>query len=84
MQPVQERGLPIQTSRHFILIFLFNYIGDSLVIDTAVYEKWRANMPVYMIDKYAGNLKKLKASNLIGGEMMQAVLLCSVACSARS
>jgi S-formylglutathione hydrolase FrmB len=45
----------------------FNYIGDSLVADTAVYEKWRANMPLYMIDKYASNLKKLKAIKLDWG-----------------
>ncbi|MEP6845833.1 MAG: alpha/beta hydrolase-fold protein [Panacibacter sp.] len=45
----------------------FNYIGDSLVVDTAVYEKWRANMPLYMIDKYAANLKKLKAIKLDWG-----------------
>lgn len=45
----------------------FNYIGDSLVTDTAVYEKWRKNMPVYMIDKYADNLKKLKAIKLDWG-----------------
>ena len=45
----------------------FNYIGDSLVVDTAVYEKWRDNMPLYMIDKYASNLKKLKAIKLDWG-----------------
>ena len=45
----------------------FNYIGDSLVVDTAVYEKWRANMPVYMVDKYAANLKKLTAIKLDWG-----------------
>ncbi len=45
----------------------FNYIGDSLVVDTAVYQKWRANMPLYMIDKYASNLKKLKAIKLDWG-----------------
>ena len=45
----------------------FNYIEDSLVVDTAVYEKWRANMPAYMVDKYASNLKKLKAIKLDWG-----------------
>lgn len=39
----------------------FNYTGDSLVVDSVVYEKWRNNMPLYMIDKYASNLRKLKA-----------------------
>ena len=45
----------------------FNYIGDSLVVDTAIYEKWRNNMPLYMIDKYANNLKRLKAIKLDWG-----------------
>ena len=45
----------------------FNYINDSLVVDTAVYEKWRYNMPLYMIDKYTNNLKKLKAIKLDWG-----------------
>ena len=45
----------------------FNYVGDSLVVDTAVYTKWRNNMPLYMIDKYASNLKKLKAIKLDWG-----------------
>ena len=45
----------------------FNYIGDSLVVNTSVYDKWRANMPLYMVDQYAGNLKKLKAIKLEWG-----------------
>ena len=45
----------------------FNYIGDSLVVDTAVYDKWRTNMPLYMIDTYTSNLKKLKAIKLDWG-----------------
>jgi len=45
----------------------FNYNGDSLIVDTAVYEKWRANMPLYMIDKYLPNLKKLRAIKLDWG-----------------
>ena len=45
----------------------FNYVGDNLVVDTVVYEKWRNNMPLYMIDKYAANLKKLKAIKLDWG-----------------
>ena len=45
----------------------FNYIGDSLVVDKAVYEKWRDNMPLYMIDKYDSNLRKLKAIKLDWG-----------------
>ena len=45
----------------------FNYAGDSLVVDTVVYEKWRDNMPLYMIDKYVSNFKKLKAIKLDWG-----------------
>ncbi len=45
----------------------FNYVGDSLVVDSVVYEKWRDNMPLYMIDKYASNLRKLKAIKLDWG-----------------
>lgn len=45
----------------------FNYVADSLVVDSAVYKKWRENMPVYMIDKYASNFKKLKAIKLDWG-----------------
>ena len=45
----------------------FNYVGDSLVVDSMVYEKWRDNMPLYMIDKYALNLRKLKAIKLDWG-----------------
>lgn len=45
----------------------FNYVGNKLVVDTAVYEKWRSNMPFYMVDSYASNLKKLKAIKLDWG-----------------
>lgn len=45
----------------------FTYKGDGLVVDNAVLEKWNANMPVYMVDKYADNLRKLKAIKLDWG-----------------
>ncbi|MES1224011.1 MAG: alpha/beta hydrolase-fold protein [Bacteroidota bacterium] len=45
----------------------FTYLGDSLVADNAVLEKWNQNMPVYMADKYAANLRKLKAIKLDWG-----------------
>ena len=45
----------------------FNYVGDSLVVDSVVYAKWRDNMPLYMIDRYASNLRKLKAIKLDWG-----------------
>ena len=45
----------------------FTYKGDSLIVDNSVLEKWNHNMPVYMVDKYAGNLRKLKALKLDWG-----------------
>ena len=45
----------------------FNYKGDSLLVDDAVVEKWNQNMPVYMVDKYVNNLRKLKALKLDWG-----------------
>lgn len=51
----------------FYIDLPFTYVGDSLVVDTAAYAKWRANMPLYMIDRYAPNLKKLKALKLDWG-----------------
>ncbi len=39
----------------------FTYNGDSLVVNNMVLDKWNQNMPVYMVDKYADNLRKLKA-----------------------
>lgn len=45
----------------------FTYKGDSLVINEAIVEKWNQNMPVYMVDKYASNLRKLKAIKLDWG-----------------
>ena len=45
----------------------FTYKGDSLMVNNAVLEKWNQNMPVYMVDKYANNLRKLKALKLDWG-----------------
>jgi len=45
----------------------FTYKGDSLVINNSIVEKWNQNMPVYMVDKYASNLRKLKALKLDWG-----------------
>ncbi|HEX6225323.1 MAG TPA: alpha/beta hydrolase-fold protein, partial [Chryseolinea sp.] len=45
----------------------FSYQADSLIVNNSVLEKWNANMPVYMVDKYAGNLRKLKALKLDWG-----------------
>jgi S-formylglutathione hydrolase FrmB len=51
----------------FYCDFPFTYIGDSLIVNNDVLEKWNNNMPVYMVDKYAGNLRKLKAIKLDWG-----------------
>ena len=45
----------------------FTYQGDSLIVNDVVLEKWNQNMPVYMVDKYASNLRKLKALKLDWG-----------------
>jgi S-formylglutathione hydrolase FrmB len=45
----------------------FTYKGDSLIVNDAIVEKWNQNMPVYMVDKYASNLRKLKALKLDWG-----------------
>jgi S-formylglutathione hydrolase FrmB len=45
----------------------FTYIGDSLIVNNAVLEKWNQHMPVYMAAKYADNLRKLKAIKLDWG-----------------
>ncbi|PZR30668.1 MAG: esterase, partial [Azospira oryzae] len=42
----------------------FTYEGDSLNVNKAIVEKWNQHMPVHMIDKYASNLRKLKAIKL--------------------
>ena len=45
----------------------FTYQGDSLIVNNKVMEKWSQHMPVYMVDKYASNLRKLKALKLDWG-----------------
>jgi S-formylglutathione hydrolase FrmB len=51
----------------FFCDFPFTYDGDKMVINQPVLEKWEANMPVYMVDKYADNLRKLSAIKLDWG-----------------
>ena len=51
----------------FYCDYPFTYAGDSLVVNAAVLEKWNENMPVYMADKYASNLRKLKAIKMDWG-----------------
>lgn len=45
----------------------FTYQGDSLIVNNDILEKWNQNMPVYMVDKYASNLRKLKAIKMDWG-----------------
>ena len=45
----------------------FTYNGDSMLVNNAVLDKWNQNMPVYMVDQYADNLRKLKAIKLDWG-----------------
>jgi len=45
----------------------FTYAGDSLIINNSVLEKWQQNMPVYMVERYADSLRKLKALKLDWG-----------------
>lgn len=51
----------------FYCDFPFTYEGDKMVVNQAVLEKWEANMPVYMVDKYADNLRKLTAIKMDWG-----------------
>lgn len=45
----------------------FQYVDDSLVVNTAILEKWHQNMPVHMVNERIENLKKLKAIKLDWG-----------------
>ncbi len=38
-----------------------------MIVNQPVLEKWEANMPVYMVDKYADNLRKMTAIKLDWG-----------------
>lgn len=51
----------------FFCDFPFNYEGDKMIVNQPVLEKWEANMPVYMVDKYADNLRKMTAIKLDWG-----------------
>jgi len=45
----------------------FSYEGDKMIVNQTILEKWEANMPVYMVDKYADNLHKLRAIKMDWG-----------------
>ena len=45
----------------------FTYEGDKMIVNQPVVDKWEANMPVYMVSKYADNLRKLTAIKMDWG-----------------
>jgi S-formylglutathione hydrolase FrmB len=45
----------------------YTYVGDSVVTDRKTLALWEQNTPLYMIDRYADNLRKLKALKLDWG-----------------
>ncbi len=51
----------------FYCDFPFTYAGDKLTVNQSILEKWEQNMPVYMVDKYADNLRKLTAIKMDWG-----------------
>ena len=51
----------------FYCDFPFSYEGDKMTVNQPVLEKWEANMPVYMVNKYADNLRKMTAIKLDWG-----------------
>lgn len=51
----------------FYCDFPFSYEGDKMIVNQPILEKWEANMPVYMVDKYAENLRKMTAIKLDWG-----------------
>ena len=51
----------------FYCDFPFSYEGDKMIVNQPVLEKWEANMPLYMVDKYADNLRKMTAIKLDWG-----------------
>lgn len=58
---------PNPTKPPFFCDFPFSYEGDKMIVNQEVLEKWEANMPVYMVNKYADNLRKLKAIKMDWG-----------------
>lgn len=51
----------------FYCDFPFEYEDDKMTVNQAVLEKWESNMPFYMVEKYAENLRKLTAIKLDWG-----------------
>ena len=51
----------------FFCDFPFSYEGDKMIVNQPILDKWEANMPLYMVDKYAENLRKMAAIKLDWG-----------------
>ncbi|MEZ4904216.1 MAG: alpha/beta hydrolase-fold protein [Spirosomataceae bacterium] len=51
----------------FFCDFPFSYEGDKLIVNQPILDKWEDNMPVYMVNKYADNLRKMTAIKLDWG-----------------
>ncbi|MBP6795833.1 MAG: esterase family protein [Saprospiraceae bacterium] len=51
----------------FYCDFPFTYDTGHLVVNQSVLAQWEANMPVYMVSKYADNLRRLNAIKLDWG-----------------
>ncbi|MBD1260840.1 esterase family protein [Maribacter polysiphoniae] len=51
----------------YYMDFPFEYVGDSIITNYDVIEKWKNNTPVGMIDDHINDLKKLKALKLDWG-----------------
>jgi enterochelin esterase-like enzyme len=51
----------------FFCDFPFEYEGDKMTVNQSVLEKWESNMPFYMVEKYADNLRKMSAIKLDWG-----------------
>jgi enterochelin esterase-like enzyme len=45
----------------------FSYDGDKMIVNQSTLDKWESNMPVYMVDRYADNLRKLTAIKMDWG-----------------
>lgn len=53
----------------------FSYKEDSLIINNKVLEIWNKNSPLYMVDQYADNIRKLKALKLDWGRNEEAAYI---------
>ena len=51
----------------FYCDFPFTYKGDSVIVNNSVLAIWNKNSPLYMVDEYADNIRKLKALKLDWG-----------------